>query len=315
MSNIIVRKFTPEDIPQVMLLQQTYQQAYPHAVVIPGEVYLSSGFEGGNNIFCAVDERGHLQGYAPIFPNLTEDSQTPHTVWAEVKVKPELASLQDIKDLLFEQVKNRTREITKAFPGHRTRLTFQYHPSETSSIEYVISRGCGYSESVFRMMCDLSQEIPFMPPPDQVDIRPWRMESETEQQAYVQARNEAFPEAPITLADWQYFLSSPAWQEGTTFTAFDGKEIVGSVAVFWDEAISQQSGRKAAYTEYIFVRVNWRKRGIAAYMIYQGLIYLKGQGREAAYLEVKASNQHALDLYFRLGYQLVDESRLYVLDL
>ena len=202
MSSFRIRKFTSDDIPQVMVLQRAYQGLYPHAAVIPGEVYLSPGFEDGKNVFCAFDESGCLQGYAPLFPNLTEDSQIPHTVWAEVKVSPDLAFPRELKDLLFEQILNRTREITQAFPGHDTRLTFQYHPSETTSIDYVTSRGCSYTESVFRLMCDLSQEIPVVPTPAQIDIRPWRMESEVEQQPYVQARNEAFPEAPVTLADW-----------------------------------------------------------------------------------------------------------------
>jgi ribosomal protein S18 acetylase RimI-like enzyme len=315
MTYFIIREFTTDDIPQVMALQYAYQKICPNAAVVPGEVYLSAGFDGGKNIICGFNESGSLLGYAPLFPNLTEDPRIPHTVWAEVKANPELTSPQEVKDALFERLVNRTGEITGAFPGHPTRLTFQYHPSEIPSIEYVTSRGCIYSESVFRMMRDLSQGLPVVPAPLQIEVRPWRMQSEQEQQAYIRARNEAFPEAPITLPDWQYFLSSPAWQEGTTITAFDEQEIVGSVAVYWNEAISQQAGRKAGLTEYIFVRANWRKRGIATFLISQGLIYLKEHGREAAYLEVKASNQHALDLYYGLGYQLIDESRLYVLDL
>jgi ribosomal protein S18 acetylase RimI-like enzyme len=315
MSSFMIHRFTADDIPQVMALQRAYQGIYPNTAVIPGEVYLSPGFEGGKNIFCALDENGGLQGYAPLFPNLTEDTQIPHTIWAEVKVRPDLAHPRELKDLLFEQVLNRSREITQAIPGHPTHLTFQYHPSETSSIDYVTFRGCNYTESVFRLMCDLSQDLPAVPAPGQIEVRPWRMESEAEQQAYVRARNETFPEAPVTLADWQSFLSSPAWQVGTTMTAFDRREIVGSVAVYWDEEISGQIGSKAGFTEYIFVRAKWRRRGIAAFMIFLGLMYLKEHGREAAYLEVKASNQHALDLYYRLGYKLIDETRLYVLHL
>ncbi len=220
-----------------------------------------------------------------------------------------------MKDALFARLLDRTAEITHLHPGHKTRLAFQYHSSETSSIEYVLSRGCAYTESVFRMMRDLSQELPLVPPPAGIEVRPWRMESEQEQRAYVQARNEAFPDAPITLADWQYFLGSPAWQAGTTLAAFDGQELVGNVTVYWDETLSRPVGRKAGYTEYIFVRDNWRKHGIAPYIICQALMYLKEHGREAAFLEVKAANQHALELYYRLGYQLIDETRLYVLEL
>ena len=68
-----------------MAVQQAYQQVYPNASVILGEVYLSSGFEDGRNIFCAFDENEVLQGYAPLFPDLTADPKIPHTLWAEVK--------------------------------------------------------------------------------------------------------------------------------------------------------------------------------------------------------------------------------------
>jgi ribosomal protein S18 acetylase RimI-like enzyme len=314
MSRFTIRNFVPSDVPEIMALQRKYQWAYPSASVIPGEVYLSTGFEDGKNIFCALDEEGYFQGYAPLFPILTHDPKLPHTIWAEVKAEPGLKS-PAVKDILFERIVKRTREVTHTSPGHPTRLTFQYHPSETASIKYVLSKGCVYSESVFRLMRDLSQELPIVPPPERIKFRAWRMESEQEQQAYVQARNEAFPEAQITLADWHYFLSSLAWQTGITMTAFDENEIVGSVTVYWDEAISQQTGKKAGYTEYIFVRSKWRKRGIARFLIVESLAFLKDHDREAAFLEVKASNQHALDLYYGLGYQLIDETRLYVLEL
>jgi ribosomal protein S18 acetylase RimI-like enzyme len=230
-------------------------------------------------------------------------------------VDPRLLFPREIKDSLFERLLDRAKEVVQPFPGHPAQLIFQYHPSETSSIEYVTARGAGYSESVFRMMCDLTQELPAVPAPEQIQVRPWRMDSEEEQEAYVRARNEVFSETPVTLADWQSFLHLPGWETGTTFTAFDRQEIVGSVAVYWDEALSRQIGRKTGFTEYIFVRENWRKRGIAPFMIHQGLIYLKTHGREAALLEVKATNQRALELYYRLGYQLVDENRLYVFPL
>ncbi len=310
-----IRNFVPEDIPAVTTLQQAYQQVYPQAAVVPGEVYLSPGFESGRNIFCAWDDEGHLLGYAPLLPVLTGDPRLPHTVWAEVKADPQAKLQREVKDQLFERVLERARETSAADPGHRTHLTFQYHPSETASIDFVISRGCTYSESIFRMRCDLAGPVEPVSPPESVEVRRWHMDSEAEQQAYVQARNEAFPEAPVTLGDWQSFLGSPAWKEGTTITAFDGPEIAGCVTAYWDEILSRMTGPRAGYTEYIFVREKWRHRGIAAFLIYQSLLYLQEHGREAAFLEVKAANTDALGLYQRLGYQVVDETRLYQLEI
>jgi ribosomal protein S18 acetylase RimI-like enzyme len=141
------------------------------------------------------------------------------------------------------------------------------------------------------------------------------MDSEEELQAYVRARNEAFPESPVSLADWQAFLQSPTWQDGRVITALDGKEVAGCVAAYYDEVLGQYTGDRAGLTEYIFVRPRWRGRGIAAHLISLGLRYLKEQGRDAAYLEVKASNEEALSLYRRLGYEVIDQTGFYVLEL
>jgi hypothetical protein len=144
--------------------------------VIPGEVYLSAGFENGANILCAFDQDGRLQGYAPIYPNLATEPQTPHTIWAEVKARPELDSLRTIKDRLFKRVVERAGEIGRSSPGHETRLSFEYHSSETASIKYVVSRGCAYTVSVFRMTRDLSKPLPQIPAPEKIDVLPWQME-------------------------------------------------------------------------------------------------------------------------------------------
>ncbi len=298
-----------------MALQRAYQRAYPNAAVVPGEIYLSAGFEEGRNIYCAFDDEEYLEGYAPVMPVFAKYPAGAHTIWAEVKTDPSLGPWPLVKNFLFQRVLRRARELTEPVPGHPVRITFQYHPSEDASIEYVTSKGCKLSGSVVRMMRGLAFSLPDVPAPEGVTVRRWRMETEAEQEAYVQARNEAFPDNPVALADWQGFLRSPYWCDGVALTAFDGDEVVGSVAAFPDEMLSQHTGTRAANTEYIFVRARWRGRGIAAYLIAQALHYLKELGREAAYLEVRADNDHALDLYRRLGYNVVDETRLYVLDL
>ena len=163
------------------------------------------------------------------------------------------------------------------------------------------------------MRRDLSSSIPALSPLDEITICPWRMESETEQQLYVQARNECFPEAPITLEEWQYFMQSPQWSVGTSFAAFQGDELAGNIAVFWDEAENQKSGKRVGFTEYIFVRPQWRGKNIARCLISAGLTYLKQHGLAEAHLEVRAENENALRLYVDLGYEVLRESRFYVI--
>lgn len=316
MTHLTIQPLTASSIASVIELQEAYAKIFLDAPVVPGEVYLSPGFENGKNVFCAFDEDGKLAGYAPLYPVLIQDqSNRPHTLWTEIKVHPARETPNEIKDQLFERLLLRARELTREFPGHPIHLSFQYYPSETASIDYVTSKGCQHTESVFTMRRDLSREIQSLPPLDELLIRPWRMESEAEQKAYVAARNECFPELPIELAEWQYFMQSPQWSVGTTIAAFHDDQLVGNTAVFWDEAENQKSGKKIGYTEYIFVLPGYRGKNLARRMISAGLRHLKGHGLDEAQLEVRAENQSALRLYTDLSYEVVRESRFYVLKL
>lgn len=313
MQKITIQPFDASHIPAVMELQLAYAAIYPDAPIVPGEVYLSPAFEG--NIFCAKDESGKVVGYAPLYPVLVRDeSQTPHTLWVEVKAHPEAEAQNEIKDQLFERILLRAREVTAEVPGHPVHLTFQYFPSETASIAYVTSKECWHTESVFTMRRDLSNEIPSPQAIEGITIHPWRMESEAEQQAYVDGRSECFPEAPVSLGEWQYFMQSPHWAAGTTMAAFDGETLIGNVALFWDEAENQKSGKQVGFTEYIFVRSNWRGKNTARTLINSGLAWLKEHGMTEAHLEVRAKNEGALRLYVDLGYEVIRESRFYVLE-
>jgi len=313
MNHYSIRVFNLSDLPAIADVQSAYSNVYPDAPVIPGEIYLSPAFEG--NIFCALDEDGKPVGYAPLYPVLMrDDSKLPHTLWVEIKAHPESDAQNEIKDQLFERVLLRSREVTAEFPNHPVHLAFQYFPSETASIVYVTSKGCQHTESVFTMRRDLSQAIPCPQTAEGIVIRPWRMESEAEQRSYVNARSECFPEAPVSLGEWQYFMQSPHWAAGTTMAAFDGDTLVGNVALFWDEAENQKSGKQTGFTEYIFVRSQWRGKNIARNLVNAGLAWLIEHGLTEAHLEVRAKNQGALHLYFDLGYEVIRESRFYVLD-
>ena len=157
--------------------------------------------------------------------------------------------------------------------------------------------------------------MPTIRPPDGIRMQRWRMESQPEQEQYVAARNECFPEAPVKLEDWQYFLQSPMWAVGTSIAAFAGDELAGNVAVYWNPDANLQSGVQSGQTENIFVRSTWRGQGIAPAMIVEGMQYLREHGMTEARLEVRALNENALGLYQRLGYEVVQQSRFYAKEL
>lgn len=321
MSIIPIQPFSVSLIPSVDELQHVYAQSYPGAKVIPAGYYLSPGFNDGEDVFCAFID-GRLAAYAPCYVQInTGPEGLPHRVWVELKSYPDLADPAKVKDALLERLleraRQRLREAAQVNGPRTAQMIFEYLTTETDAIAYVLARGFAYTESVFAMSRDLVKaELPQVKlPKDPVTLKRWKMETEAEQRAYVSARNQCFPESPIQLEEWQFFMQSPLWPNAVVSAAFAGGELVGCASVYWNEEENLQSGSKAGYTEDIFVLPAWRGCGVAAALIADGLAYLRTHGMEAARLMVRAQNQEALGLYRRLGFQVGGESRFYARDL
>ena len=201
-----------------------------------------------------------------------------------------------------------THVIVPGEPQRSAHIIFQYFPNEEESIDFLFKHGFVHTQSVYTLSRDLTLPVPTVLPPPGMTIRDCRMESEAEQLVYVQARNLAFPESPITLSDWQHFLKSPMWKVGACLSAFDHDELAGCINLFWGPARNQATGRLVGSTEFLFVLPRWRGLGLGSYLLAQGLIHLKKHGLQEAQLEVRAANAGALGLYTALGYKIKDES-------
>ena len=317
--------FSPRLTPEIDALLSAYKRVYPKSMVTPGSAsaYLTSPWlAGGQNVICAMDDGGKMCGYAAVY-NPVSNNYRPDTYWAIARLLPGLASPIALQDSLFDKVLKRVSELSRGLPGRKRRLAFQYHASENPIIDYVLSRGAVYAESVLRIRRDLSLGIPDVPAQEGIETRCSRMEDETEQRWYVelynetliQGRNQMILPAAISLADWQKALKGYILPYGTVILACDAGNIIGSVTVCWDEEENQRIAYKVGTVDNVFVRDGWRRRGIASRMICKGFEYLKENGLEFARLDVNSANQPGLKLYEGLGFVTMYESQMFVLDL
>jgi ribosomal protein S18 acetylase RimI-like enzyme len=306
-----IRHFTADDIPAVTVIEQAYNALYHDGEIFPVGAYLSPAFHNGQDL-CLMYEDERLLGYSVCYLVIKPDA--PPDIWAEVKVDPTLTDPLPIRNELLDRLIARVRTLTENAPS--VELRFQYFPSETAAIDFVRSRGAVRgAASYFHMKRDLAQPLPPVEPIEGIKIRLWRMETEAEQRQYLDARNEAFPDAPTKLEDWQYFLTSPMWAVGGCMAAFEGDALAGSVTIYWDEAENANLPRKTGATEYVFVRDAYRGRGLARALLCAALAHLKAHGLDEAELEVAVENRTALGVYEGLGYRVESESYLYTLTL
>lgn len=90
--------------------------------------------------------------------------------------------------------------------------------------------------------------------------------------------------------------------------AWSGDEVVGAVGVTIGEEENAAFNRKRGWTDPVFVRRAWRRRGIARALLSEALRSLKDLGMEEAALSVDTDNPSgALKIYKDMGYIVAHE--------
>ncbi|MBN2147634.1 MAG: GNAT family N-acetyltransferase [Anaerolineales bacterium] len=159
----------------------------------------------------------------------------------------------------------------------------------------------------FNNMLYLLGEAPARPIPAGFEIRavsPEHMRSVWEAQKEM---NDGLFEN--VAEDWQEekfpaWLANPDNNPRFWQVAWAGDQLAGMVLAWIDEKENQERQRKHGYTEHIYVRPQWRGRGLAGALIARSLQVLKEEGMTEAELGVDCENESAaFRLYENLGYK------------
>jgi mycothiol synthase len=210
-------------------------------------------------------------------------------------------------ETIVRQNERRLREIAEGHPPVPHRF-FQAWASDnegdwTSALEntwYQVVRR-------FNNMLHRLDEIPDCPLPAGFEVRPvgpehmrsvWEAQKEMNAGLFENVAEDWLEETyPAWLADPSH--TPQHWQ-----VAWDGDQLAGMVLARVDAHENEERGRKHGYTEHIYVRAPWRKRGLASALIARSLQDLKDHGMQEAELGVDSENEStAFRLYQRLGYR------------
>lgn len=208
----------------------------------------------------------------------------------------------------------RVREIAEehAYDGPRF---FQSFLSEGEKGTRALLERAGYQpiRYHYEMKRDLSEPFPDFPLPAGLEVRPV---TEDHLRAIWEADNEAFRDhwgyVPGTEARYDAWIHFPGFNPSLFKVAWEGNEIAGAVQNFLNKEENQEYNRKRGYTEGIFVRRPWRKRGLARALIVQSMKMFKEMGMTETALGVDTENlSGALRVYESCGYRQVKKSTTY----
>mgnify|MGYP005838911691 CR=1 FL=1 len=287
-----------------------YSEKYSGTQIPSAEFYSEHPvFAGGKNIFCALDEKGNLLAYAPLFP-VPSDAESgleiPYYIWTVIMVDPDVENQHLAKDLLLEKACQRAREIKDSLPrGKKVCLAVDCFFDYALEMVYFLGRGFSLIENRYQMVRFLCWPIPPKQLPSGIRLVKSTMDSQAEQRSYLKAHNQAFPESPKNLEVFQYSLWSDQKENNTiNILALDNQEeIVGSITV----VVTKKANRKKlGIIQDVFVLPKWRGKKIARCLMIEGLLYLRDNGVTETYLEVLTENERALNLYQDLGYTILN---------
>lgn len=257
-----------------------------------------------NNIFCAFDKEGQLIGVAHLEPHDGCDLKSSddescnkkriHRLKIEMTLSEPWEHHHKLRTELLHKIIARGQAIKQEYPTKMIRLIRFFYSTEIQSMNYYIRHGFVGYDNFFLMEFDLEREIPEVTRPDGIEIKPNSLTTLDQFDAYYQLAKESFSGKIWSQNYVNWIKNAPGWN---SFSAYSGKDIVGSIMT-WNV------GEENSTTEDIFVSREWRKKGVARFMITEMLKGLKARGKKRGLLSVFADNGKALALYKGLGYDI-----------
>lgn len=175
-------------------------------------------------------------------------------------------------------------------------------------------KGAGYRP--FRRFASMVRpdldEIPALPLPDGLEIRPIARETAALRQVFeadIEAFRDHFGWSEASDERFAAFIEDPAMIPELWLVAFDGDEVAGAVL---NGIHVDADGARSGWLDSIFTRRPWRQRGLARALIARSLVLLRDRGLAAASLGVDLANPNqALALYESCGFRVASSSTAY----
>jgi len=103
--------------------------------------------------------------------------------------------------------------------------------------------------------------------------------------------------------DFLRWTTSRLFQPELWKIAWDGDQVAGLVLNYVDERRNAWIGRRRGYTQDVFARRPWRRRGVARWLLSESIRMFAEMGMEETYLGVDTENRSGAHvLYESLGY-------------
>jgi mycothiol synthase len=311
-------------IPGLTFRRFRGESDYPHMLAVINGGKKADGVERSDTLEDMINNYAHLENCDPFTDVLIAEVNGQVVAYSRVFWSKQLDGTRTyttfgfmlpewrrkrIGTAMLHHGERRLREIAATHPndGPRYLQVFFIDETEVGTLALLDKDGYKPIRYGFSMKRDLSEPFPDAPMPEGLEVRPVEKEH---LRAIFDADMEAFRDhwgfTPPTEQRFQGWINQPDFNPSLFKVAWDGDQVAGAVQNFVNAEENIEYNRKRGYTEGIFTRRPWRKRGLAKSLIVHSMKMFKEMGMTETALGVDAENlSGALRLYQSCGYQKV----------
>ncbi|MEA2026498.1 MAG: GNAT family N-acetyltransferase [Chloroflexota bacterium] len=208
--------------------------------------------------------------------------------------------------LAFNESRLRDIAARQQHPGERVLMTW-LSDADQGGLALVEDRGYQRVRVGHHMVRPDMDDIDAPVLPDGLELRPITLETLPQLwDAMTEAFRDHFGAEDGSAAAFRRWAADPRMDLDMLFVAFDGDEMTAGVQGVIDPAENEAQGYLRGWTDPVFTRRPWRRRGLAYALIGHTLQVLKRRGMTSAQLGVDSENPfHALTLYQRHRFEVV----------
>ncbi|WP_042150184.1 GNAT family N-acetyltransferase [Paucisalibacillus sp. EB02] len=302
--NIEIRNFKQEDMP---LLGDFYQKVTKDRKVV---FWWIGPEENWKNVICAF-ENGEMVGKGQVeIINSIPDGHpkgSKHSIYLNLKTLPDRELDFELLNRLFQVLYDRALELKQHLSAnYQTNFCVGNFGTEANNNRFFVDeKGFKPFETLYTMERDLQQPIePIALSHPILKSEFWKMDSLEEEKQYLEAECEIWPDSALGLKRLREYKSNPSW---TAIPVWENGSII-ACAMAWQED-------EMGVVEDVFVKVAWRKQGIAKFLLTTALTYLKDVGLNKAKLMVDTENEKALSVYKSVGFEVMEDERRFYMEL
>jgi len=200
----------------------------------------------------------------------------------------------------------RLREIAA---GHPSELEKVFQTWTTDSIPGAMRLFERYGYHIARTMVEMIRPIgaplPLSPLPASLEIRPATPEHYCAVwDAWEEAYRDHWGYAPRSENEFKAWQASRLFQPELWKIVWDGDQVAGMVLNYIDHRRNEKIGIERGYTQNIFVRRPWRRRGLARALLSESIRMFALMGMSETYLGVDTESLTGADHFYEsMGYR------------